>query len=265
MLRTFVERKVRRQIVHTSLIISLLAFVAILVFWYVDSMSGFVHPLRMFVNNIHGGITAFAIQLSGGTVQSITLSPAGAYLIKYQGGTDALILSAGYIGSALLGAAIFFVANRTPHLVRGLAVITGIFTVGFLLLFIRPDQTGDVVSLAICVGLGILLILLGWKGKGDINQLWSRRTLVQITMNIVAMMTALHVILDLNHLLQAPAEINGVVTNTVAAFAERVMPATSVQAIAYAWALIAILLLALAVYSSMFKPLRQIPKNDDIV
>ena len=42
MLREFVERKVRRQIVYRSLLISALAFVAILVLWYqrLDGESG---------------------------------------------------------------------------------------------------------------------------------------------------------------------------------------------------------------------------------
>ena len=48
-------------------------------------------------------------------------------------------MSAGYLGSALLGAVMFFLVNRAPHLVRGMAMITGAFTVGFLALFIRPD------------------------------------------------------------------------------------------------------------------------------
>ena len=153
MLREFVERKVRRQIVYRSLLISALAFVAILVLWYNDSMTSLVHPLRMFINNIHGGLSAFAMQITGGEVENFTLSPVGTYRIEFRGGADALTMSAGYIGSALLGAITFFLVNRAPHLIRLIAVITGVFTVGFLALFIRPDATGDWISLIICLGL----------------------------------------------------------------------------------------------------------------
>lgn len=265
MLRTFVERKVRRQIVRRSLIISVFAFVAILALWYSDSMASLVHPLRMFVNNIHGGLSALAIQLSGGAVHSFTLSSQGAYRIEFTGGSDALIFPAGYLGSALLGACLFYLANRAPHLLRGLAMTTGVFTVGFMVLFIRPAGAGSMLSMVICIGLGVLLIVMGWTGKGDINQLRSRKTATQILMNIVAMMTALHVILDLSYILQAPAMIDGVITNPVAAFSERVMPAASVDLIATIWSAIALAFLGVSVYFSMLRPLRQIPGNDDIV
>lgn len=265
MLREFVERKVRRQIVHRSLLISLLAFVAILVLWFSESMAGLVHPLRMFINNIHGGLSAFAIQITGGSVDSFTLSPVGSYVIEFSGGSDALTMSAGYLGSAILGAVLFFLVNRAPHLLRGLTMITGAFTVGFLALFIRPDATGDRVSMFICIGLGILLIVLGWTGRGDINQLRSRRSVAQILMTIVALMTACHILLDLPSVLNAPAYTEEMITNPVAYFSEYVMPGVSISVVAYSWSAISLLLLGIAFYASIPRRLKQIPANDDIV
>ncbi len=266
MLRKFVERKVRRQVVHRSLAISIMAFVAIVVLWYTESLSTIVHPLRMFINNIHGGLSAFAIQITGGAVHSFTLSPTGSYVIEYSGGSDALTMSAGYLGSALLGSIMFFLVNRAPHLVRGMAMITGAFTVGFLALFIRPDATGDWISMFICIGFGLALIVLGWTGRGDINQLLSRRSLTQIVMTIASLMTACHILLDLPVILNSPAvAADGAITNPIAYFSENVMPALSVQVVAYTWSAIAIALLAAAFYFSISRQLKQIPKNDDIV
>lgn len=265
MLRMFVERKVRRQIVHRSLAISTMAFVAILALWYTESLSNIVHPLRMFINNIHGGLSAFAIQVAGGTVHSFTLSPVGSYVIEFSGGADALTMSAGYLGSALLGAVMFFLVNRAPHLVRGMAMITGAFTVGFLALFIRPDATGDWISMFVCIGFGLLLIVLGWKGRGDINQLLSKRSITQIVMTIVSLMTACHILLDLPVILNSPAMVDGSITNPIAYFSEHVMPAFSVPVIAATWSAIAIALLAAAFYLSIARQLKQIPKNDDIL
>ncbi len=265
MLRTFVERKVRRQIVLRSLIISVLAFGAILALWYSESLANLTHPLRMFVNNIHGGLSALAIQLSGGEVHSFTLSALGTYRIEFSGGSDALIFPAGYLGSALLGAMLFYFANRAPHLLRGLAMLTGIFTIAFMVLFIRPAGAGSLLSMIICIGLGALLIVMGWTGTGDINQLRSRKTLTQILMNIVAMMTALHVLLDLGYILEAPAMVEGVITNPVAAFSEQVMPAASVSLIAIIWSAIAVVFMGISIYFSLLRPLRQIPSNEDIV
>ena len=265
MLREFVERKVRRQIVRVSQVTAAIAFSGIFVLWNNDQFEAISHPLRMFVNNVHGALSAMAIQLTGGAVESFTLSSRGSYLIEYTGGAEALILPAGYIGSAILGAALFFLVNRAPHLVRGLAAIVGVFTVGFLALFVRPDATGDIVSLAICIGFGLLLILLGWKGKGDINKFLSLRTLVQVVMNTVALTTALHILLDLPYVLSTPGRIDGVITNTVAAFSESVMPALSVNVVAFAWAAISIVLLGAAAYAGVVRPMKQIRKNDDIV
>ncbi len=265
MLRKFVERKVRRQIAHRSLAISIMAFFAILALWYTESFSNIVHPLRMFINNIHGGLSAFAIQVTGGTVHSFTLSPAGSYVIEFSGGADALTMSAGYLGSALLGAVMFFLVNRAPHLVRGMAMITGAFTVGFLALFIRPDATGDWISMFVCIGFGLLLIVLGWKGRGDINQLLSKRSITQIVMTIASLMTACHILLDLPVILNSPAMVDDAITNPIAYFSENVMPALSIPVVALTWSAIAIAMLAAAFYLSISRQLKQIPKNDDIL
>ncbi len=265
MLRTFVERKVRRQIVHRSLIISILGFAAIVVMWNTSALAGVMHPLRMFINNIHGGLSAFAMQISGGSVESFTLSEAGAYTVRFQDGAEALVMSAGYLGSALLGALLFFLVNRAPHLLRGMSIVIGLFTIVFLALFIRPDAAGDWLSLLVCAGFGALLIFLGVTGAGDINQLRSRKSITQIVLSIIALMTALHIVLDLAAVLQVPAMSGNTITNPVAYFADHVMPGVSVAVVAYSWSAIAIALLGIAFHYAIIRPLRQIPNNDDIV
>ncbi|MCY3573152.1 MAG: M50 family metallopeptidase [Chloroflexi bacterium] len=265
MLRTFVERKVRRQIVRRSLTISALGFAAILAMWNTPALSGLMRPLRMFTNNIHGGLSAFAMQISGGSVESFTLSEAGAYTLLFQDGAEALIMSAGYLGSALLGALLFYLVNRAPHLLRGLSILLGIFTIGFLALFIRPDVAGDWLSMLVCMGFGALLIFLGLTGTGDINQLRSRKSITQVVLSIIALMTTLHIVLDLPAVLQVPAMSGDTITNPVAYFADYVMPGASVEMVAYSWSAIAIGLLGIACNYAIIRPLRQIPKNDDIV
>lgn len=265
MLREFVERKVRREIVRRNFIISAAAFIGIFALWYVESLSSLAHPFRMFVNNIHGGLTAFAMQITGGAVDSFTLSDAGAYTITFTGGADAFTMSAGYLGSAALGALMFFLVNRAPHLVRLVSIITGAFTIGFLALFIRPDAAADWLSMILCMGFGGLLILLGWTGRGDINKLRSRKSITQIALTVVSLMTGLHIVLDLPAVLSAPAYSGDVITNPVAYFAENVVPGVSVEVVAFSWAAIAIALIGVAFHFSITKRLRQIPKNDDIV
>ncbi len=268
MLRTFVERKVRRQIVLRSLLISSLAFAALLALMYTQGTEGLLKPVRMFAGNFSGALHNIAMVLSGASVEGFTLSPEGYYMISYQGGAPAIWLPAGYLGSALLGSIMFFLVNRAPHLLRGMTALTGFFTVGYLALFIRPDATGDWLSWIACAGFGLLLIALGWKGRGDINQFWSWRSLTQIVMTVVALMTALHIVLDLPYVLSAPArhpEDANTIVNAVAAFAEEVLGGASVSLIAYSWSAIAIGLFGFAFYRSIPRQLKQIPNNDDIV
>ena len=111
-----------------------------------------------------------------------------------------------------------------------------------------------------------MLIALGWKGHGDINQLRSRKSVAQIVMTIVSLMTGLHILLDLPTVLSSPAQLSdGVITNPVAYFAENVMPGTSVTVIAFSWAAIALGLMAVAFHFGITRRLKKIPKNDDIV
>ena len=264
MFRKFLERKVRRQILQVSLATALLAFAGIFVLWNNPAFAAVIYPFRMFINNIHGGMSALAIQMTGGAVESFTLSPVGSYLIEYRGGSEALIFPAGYLGSAVLGAVMFFLVNRAPQLVRGMAVITGLFTVAFTAMFIRPNETGDWTAIIICIGLGIALVVAGWRARGDINQLRSSRSLLQLLMNALSMMIALHVLLDLNYLLNAPAMTENAITNPAAAFAEEVMPNLSPAVVAFTWTAFAIAILGGAVYFSLIKSLRREIKDKGI-
>ncbi|MDE2854506.1 MAG: M50 family metallopeptidase [Chloroflexota bacterium] len=269
MLRVFVERKVRREIVRRNLVISAAAFVGIFALWYVEALSGLAHPFRMFVNNIHGGLSAFGMQVTGGAVDSFSLSEAGAYSILFHNGADAITMSAGYLGSAALGALMFYLVNRAPHLIRLIAAVFGVFTIGFTALFIQPSASSDWISWILCLGFGALLVILGWTGRGDINQLQSRKSLTQIVLTVASLMVGLHIVLDLPQVLSTPAsvEVDGVnwIINPVAYFAENVTTGVSVPVIAFSWAAIAIALMAAAFHFSITRRLRQIPKNDDIV
>jgi len=241
------------------------AFLLMLPLWFTEAVPALSQPLRMFVSNIHGAITALAMQLTGGAVESFTLAPNGSYTISFLGGVDALTMSAGYLGSALLGALLFFLVNRAPQLVRGLALLTGGFTIGFLALFIRPDETGDWISMAVCIGFGALLVLLGWTGRGDINKLLSRRSIIQIIMTLVALMSACLILLDLPMILQAPAISDGAIINPIAYLSEQVFTGLSVSVIAFGGVGIALVFLGGAFYFSILRPLKQIPENDDIL
>lgn len=268
MLWKFVERKVRRQVIYRSLLISSAAFATIFALLITQGANGLLRPVSMFVDNFEGALYNIAMVLTGGTVSGFTLSPEGIYMITFSGGAPELWLQAGYLGCALLGALMFFLVNRAPHLLRGLAMLTGAFTVGYLALFVRPDAAGDWLSWVGCVGFGALLIGLGWIGRGDINQFRSWKSVTQIVMTIVALMTALHIFLDLPYILSTPArhpDDANTIINPVAALVEDHLGGGSVAPIAGLWSAIAIAMLAAALFFGISRQLKRIPKNHDIV
>ena len=78
----------------------------------------------------------------------------------------------------------------------------------------------------VCLGFGALLILLGWTGRGDINQLRSRKSVTQIVLTVISLMTGLHILLDLplGAIDTGIVERRCWITNPVAYFAENVIP-----------------------------------------
>ena len=61
------------------------------------------------------------------------------------------------------------------------------------------------------------------------------------------------------------SELGGEERRELPAFSESVMPALSVNVVAFAWAAISIVLLGAAAYAGIVRPMKQIRKNDDIV
>lgn len=238
------NRKVRRQ----TLFISVLALVAVYILWNVRELETLVYPLRLFVTYIHEASHSLAAIITGGMVHGFTVSPNGSGLAQTSGGATAFILPAGYLGAAFFGSALFFLANRFPRWIRGMAIFIGAFMVIFTLLFARPDETGSLNALLIGIGFGSAMILLGWKAPGVVNL---------FILNTLALMTALNAVLDVWMLVGYSDATRGAVQNDAAAFAREVTPLLPTPIVAFLWSAAAISMLAVAIYYGMIKPLRQ--------
>jgi len=244
MINRLADRKMRRQ----TLVITILALVAVTVLWNIRELEFLVYPLRLFVTYVHEASHSLAALITGGSVSGVTVSANGSGLAITAGGSRAFILPAGYLGAALFGSMLFFLTNRIPRWVRGLSVFIGAFMVVFTVMFARPDEAGSLSALLIGLGFGIVMLLMGWKAPRVINQ---------FVLNTLAAMTALNAVLDVWMLVGNSDATRGTVNNDAAAFAREVTPLLPTATVAFIWSMAAVAMLGTAVYLGMIKPLRQ--------
>ena len=113
-----------------------------------------VLPLKIFVVFLHELSHGLAAVLTGGQIEELSLSPQqGGHAIT-RGGNRFLILSAGYLGSLLLGIALLGVALRTRADRLMLGLCGGAMLV-VTLLYIR-----DLFPLVFCVATGLALLAI---------------------------------------------------------------------------------------------------------
>ena len=113
-----------------------------------------VLPLKILVVFMHELSHGLAAILTGGSIENISLSVLQGGLAITRGGSRFVILSSGYVGSLLIGMALFMIALRTDadRIVMGLF---GVVTLVVTALYIR-----DLFPLVFCLvtGLGMLAI-----------------------------------------------------------------------------------------------------------
>lgn len=101
-----------------------LAAVACLVLARVPALAPIAFPLRLLTTFVHESGHALATLLTGGRVLAITIQPDGSGLTTTQGGIRPVILSAGYLGSTLVGCALLL-ASRSRKRATGLLWLLG--------------------------------------------------------------------------------------------------------------------------------------------
>lgn len=236
-----------------TLLITALAVLIVMFLWINPLQLGIVDlvlsPLRLFVTFVHEAGHSLAALLSGGQVIGFTVSADGSGLATTAGGSRALILPAGYLGAALFGSLMFYIVNRFPRYMDAIAFLLGAGMILFTLLFARPDETGSPLAMLLGIGFGGVLVLMGAKAN----------TLVTLlTLNVLALMTALNAVFDVyGDLVQYGDQFNRLGVRTdAAAFSREVVPILSPVLVGVIWSLIAVLIVAAAVYYAIWKPLR---------
>ncbi|WP_377187066.1 M50 family metallopeptidase [Ruegeria meonggei] len=130
--------------------------IAIVVLVFLFWPTRIVLPLKILVVFMHELSHAIAIVLTGGSVESFTISPQQGGLVIGRGGNRFLSLSAGYLGSLALGMGLLVIALRT-HWDR--AVLGGF---GGIMLLVTLLYVRDLFAMTFCVGVGAALLAMAW-------------------------------------------------------------------------------------------------------
>ncbi len=223
------------------LLLTVLAAVVVFILWNIPQLDFLLYPFRLFVTYVHESGHGTAALLTGGHFAGFEIFANGSGQAITAGGSRLLILPAGYLGAALFGAILFYLNNRF-HQSKIIAVILGIGLIIYSILF------GHIAFLSLIVGtvFGVALIALGWKANDYVNS---------FILNILAILTGLNAVLDVYQLIGNSGASLGDVRNDAAAFSAEVffLPAAFW---ALLWSLIAIIMLGIAVWYGVIRPLR---------
>jgi hypothetical protein len=233
----------RRQ----ALLITAVAMVVVYILWNISVFDFILTPLRLFVTYVHEAGHGLMALLTGGKIAGFVVSSNGSGLTQTLGGSRALILPAGYLGAAAFGSFLFYLVNRFPRAINNIAIALGAGMVAFTLIYARPDEAGSLLALTLGVGFGVALILIGARAP---------RLAALLTVNVLAVSTALEAVLDLWNLLGHMGATRGEVSNDAAAFARDITPLIPASFIGLTWALLAIMMFGAAVYFGVWKRLR---------
>jgi hypothetical protein len=233
-----------RRFRRNSLLIAIGAFIVALILWNVPQLDFLMYPVRLFVTFIHETGHGVAAIISGGQFHQLVVSSDGSGVAATSGGWRWLILPAGYVGAALFGAALFYLANTvrdTRYVSAGVAVLCAVMALVYT----------DFLSTAWLVGLGFALImgLLAWKGRREINL---------AVLNVLAVICALNAVVDLVGVINNSTMMAGNVRNDAAAFTDLYLPIFPPGIVAVCWAGIAIGLLVMAVWYSVGRRARRV-------
>ena len=113
----------------------------------------FVVPLKILIVFFHEASHAIASVITGGEVVSLTVSPNQGGLVISRGGSRFWTLTAGYLGSLLIGAGLLLAATRT-RADRKIMAVCGIVMLVLAGLYVR-----ELFALGFVVGAGVAMLL----------------------------------------------------------------------------------------------------------
>ena len=223
---------------------ALIAFGVVLLLWNIPQLDFLLYPIRLFVTFVHESGHGLAAILTGGHFERFEVMSNGAGVALTAGGSRLLILPFGYLGAALFGSILFYLANTVPHS-RVISFALGTAIIAITVLFTDLLTTAFIVGIA----MGAILIFLGLRAAPDVNL---------VLLNVLAILTALNGVLDLVYLVSNTGATVGAVRNDAAQFSAEIAPLIPAPVWAALWALIALLMLGASIWFSVIRPRRVI-------
>ena len=114
-----------------------------------------IYPLKLLVVMMHETGHALAALLTGGVVEGIEVNSRQGGLTLTKGGIRLITLSAGYLGSSVIGAITLYASTRKPWQ-NFIAEVFGALIIFETLLWVR-----DLFTFGFAIGMGVLCILIG--------------------------------------------------------------------------------------------------------
>lgn len=114
-----------------------------------------LYPITLLVTFLHEFGHAFGAAITGGSIKGMQINSDGSGLTTTMGGSAAVTLLGGYIGSAVFGNLLFYIGAKLPRFHR----VTLVF-LGGLMLFAGIFWYQSVVSTLILIVYGVLLYFI---------------------------------------------------------------------------------------------------------
>ena len=125
-------------------------------------------PLKILVVFLHELAHGLMTLVTGGKVVSLSVSPQQGGLVVSAGGNRFLTLTAGYLGSLLIGVVLLLVALRTKA-DRGVMTVFGAIMLAVAVFYIR-----DLFALAFTIGTGLAMLAVARFLSQQLNDLLLR-------------------------------------------------------------------------------------------
>ena len=139
-------------------------------------------PLKILVIFFHEAAHGLAAILTGGRIEEISVSPAqGGHAVTI-GGSPFLIISAGYLGSLLIGATLFLVALRS-RFDRAVLALLGALLILLVVLYIR-----ELFPAAFAIATGAIFLAMAR---------YLRPEIADMTLRVIGLTSMIYVPLDI--------------------------------------------------------------------
>jgi len=191
----------------------LIATVITIALWFIPYADYLVYPIRLFVTFVHEGSHVLAALLTGGSIESLTVSPdtSGLVMFRYNSQISQLITSsAGYLGSTAFGV-LLLVMIRRAYSARIVLAASAIFVGAMTLLFGLFAPIWNVFSVNVSFGSVAFTVVSGvllTAGLLAIARYASARV-AQFAMSFLAVQCVLNALSDLKTVFYASSPFAG--------------------------------------------------------